>query len=461
MSLLKVNTIESLSGPTGIINIAGEIVVNGIPISGTAGPTGATGVAGATGSGGISGANLVYVSADSDPVTNGINLQNAYDEAKLLTQNGTSSFTWEYQFSGNLGIYLDYNSFLTTSLKQLYYHPIGSSGTSSTPVSCTIGGSPAWYTYDGMSFQMSSTFDMMTPIEAGTQSIVTEIITYTYTNLIIASGYYQLSETFIIDSERVNITSVSGEPDVFIYSPNPSTMMGGEYAWVWITANDITVTGISTALKLEDSVDGPQNGNGQIRLSTSLNKLVMKNCNGGAYSFGGGQYETVTISGTFINCKVFGNYGFGYNSDTLSGTFENCKSTGGDGYGFGYSSTLSGVFTNCSETGSAGFGSSGGILSGTFYNCTSGSYGFGSGGDIISGEFYNCITGIGSFSANTVSGLFYNCVGAEGTFGTLNSGAKLYHCVIKPGGGGGLFANVAGGSRTYYCIDGAGNVNNQ
>jgi hypothetical protein len=55
MSLLRVDNIESLQGPTGSINITGNIIANGMPIAGTTGATGATGAIGATGSIGITG----------------------------------------------------------------------------------------------------------------------------------------------------------------------------------------------------------------------------------------------------------------------------------------------------------------------------------------------------------------------------------------------------------------------
>ena len=60
MSLLRVNTIESLNGATGSINITGNIIANGMPIAGTTGATGsqgATGTTGATGSQGATGAD--------------------------------------------------------------------------------------------------------------------------------------------------------------------------------------------------------------------------------------------------------------------------------------------------------------------------------------------------------------------------------------------------------------------
>ena len=236
--------------------------------------------------------------------------------------------------------------------------------------------------------------------------------------------------------------------------------MGGIYPWVNITAQHIIVTGISTVLSLYDSNDGDENGNGQIRIGDNLSELIMKNCEGGSYSFGGSPYGSgtgvITINGTFINCKVVGYYGFGYSGDTLSGTFIDCKC---DAYGFGSSGcTLSGKFINCSSTSSAAFGSSSGYVSGSFYNCTSGDYGFGSGGS-VTGEFYNCISGIGSW-VSCYNSNFYNCVGGQSSWSSTLQGASLYHCTIKTGSNS-FFATVTSGGKTRYCVDGYGMTNNQ
>lgn len=481
MSLLKVNTIESLSGPSGIINITGEIVVNGMPISGTAGPTGATGTpgaAGATGSGGISGSTVVYVSADSDPVTNGIALQTGYDAAKLLATSSITQRTWTGEAYGSF--YVDgagYGTFLGRALAQLYYD------NGSAPVSCTFDTTPGWYTWDGMSFSFSSTIDMMTAFPAGSYEITTNIITYTYITLIVAPGYYQTPSTFLIDTDLVNITSLSGEPDVFIYSPEGYNMMTDTPSWIYVTANNVTITGISTYLDFLDGMNW-RNGSGQIQIAGNLEYLTMKNCTGGKRSFGNGySVNSITLMGTFINCKVYGDYGFGsnscylqgryidcetingsygfgYNGCTLSGYFENCKSSAGSGYSFGYSScTLPGIFINCSEINSAGFGAGNSTLSGTFYNCISGGYAFGSGG-VNTGEFFNCVAGDGSFGDST-GAKFYHCVGGAGSWGGSINNSKLYHCVVRAGMMPGSYATVTNGGRTYYCIDSSGMTNNQ
>jgi hypothetical protein len=93
-----------------------------------------------------------------------------------------------------------------------------------------------------------------------------------------------------------------------------------------------------------------------------------------------------------------------------------------------------------------------------FTNCTGGDGSFG----ITSlGTFTNCTAGINSFGGSgTSSGIFTSCVGGEYSFGgdlmgTLSG--KLFYCRITLG----TFATVSGSGRTYYCVDGNGNPNNQ
>jgi hypothetical protein len=143
------------------------------------------------------------------------------------------------------------------------------------------------------------------------------------------------------------------------------------------------------------------------QLAGNLNLLKCENCVGGDYSF-----EDI-ISGTFINCEG-GTYAFGGTS-LASGTFIDCK--GGDG-SFGAGSGASGIFTNC-------------------------------------------VGGYSSFGAgSTASGIFTNCIGGEDSFGGYLTSAltgKLFYCRLTVG----TFKTVSGGGRTYYCVDGNGNVNNQ
>jgi hypothetical protein len=169
-----------------------------------------------------------------------------------------------------------------------------------------------------------------------------------------------------------------------------------------VTANNVFLKGLVAGLK--SSLQSFQ-------IATNLNLLICENCIGGDDSFGGGI------------------------SDTASGTFTNC--IGGE-FSFGSGGTASGTFTNCI----GGYGSfgGGGTASGTFTDCQGGAYSFGGG------------------ISNTASGTFTNCIGGDNSFG--GSGflsGKLYYCRLTTG----TFSTVSSGGRTYYCVDGNGNVNNQ
>jgi|688.fasta_scaffold95661_5 hypothetical protein len=103
----------------------------------------------------------------------------------------------------------------------------------------------------------------------------------------------------------------------------------------------------------------------------------------------------------------------------------------------------------------------GGTASGTFTNCTGGKYSFGGGGGgTASGTFNNCTGGQASFGGDggTASGVFTNCTGGQASFGGAGTlSGFLYYCRLTSG----TFATVSGSGRTYYCVDGNGNPNNQ
>jgi hypothetical protein len=109
--------------------------------------------------------------------------------------------------------------------------------------------------------------------------------------------------------------------------------------------------------------------------------------------------------------------------------------------------------------GALSFGGSSNIVSGTFINCEGSGRNFGFNG-VASGTFINCKSGTQSFGGGggTASGTFTNCLGGEFSFGDngILSG-KLYYCRLTTG----TFETVSGSGRTYYCIDGNGDPNNQ
>jgi uncharacterized delta-60 repeat protein len=128
-------------------------------------------------------------------------------------------------------------------------------------------------------------------------------------------------------------------------------------------------------------------------------------------------YEThvkIESSNTLIKGIDFTKTSFTIEDDLTDLVMENC--IGGD-FSFGEES----------------------ILSGTFKNCEGGKYSFGYNGE-LSGTVENCIGGLDSFGNGDngiLSGRLYSCRLTEGTFNTVSSG------------------------RTYFCVDGNGDVNNQ
>ena len=159
--------------------------------------------------------------------------------------------------------------------------------------------------------------------------------------IIIGTGKYQFSGQFSIDTEFIDIVSLTGSPDV--------EFVNG----IIVSANDVLIKGLKTSVVFEIAAD--------------LNQLICENCIGGDSSFGGGKKTP-----------------------------------------------------------------------GTFKYCIGGEYSFGA-GDSASGIFKNCIGGNASFGGG----------------GTLDG--KLYNCELT----GGTFETVSLGGRTYYCIDGNGDPNNQ
>jgi hypothetical protein len=132
-----------------------------------------------------------------------------------------------------------------------------------------------------------------------------------------------------------------------------------------------------------------------------------------------------------------------------------CEKCVGGNNSFGNNFIASGTFINC-IAGENSFGSyPAGSATGKFINCKAGNYSFNN----ASGILTNCEAGEGSFNFYA-SGTFTNCVGGHYSFGNSTPGGitgKLFYCRLSAG----AFVSVSNGGRTYYCVDGNGNPNNQ
>jgi hypothetical protein len=297
---------------------------------------------------------------------------------------------------------------------------------------------------------------------------------YNRVQVVVAPGsYYFPNDDFNIDTDYVDVVSLTGNRDVlldFINVTADNVYLKGLDLW---SANyPFTIYGNQPNLKIENCSGGYYSfsGDSQSTKGTFINCLATYHSFGGRdavddigygiaqdatfidctaldYSFAGadntdGSAET---SSKFVNCKG-GNYCFG-GIGYAGGTFTNC--TAGD-YSFGGTGNVSGTFTNCT----AGNYSFGGIdtsgVSGIFNNCTAGYNSFGGNYSGVGGTFNNCIsTGLCSFGGDysNVSGTFTNCKASSNSFGgdySISSGTFTNCSTIYGFSFGGIDSTASG-----------------
>lgn len=269
--------------------------------------------------------------------------------------------------------------------------------------------------------------------------------------IIVAPGYYNFgSNIFEVNTQYIDIVSLDGNKSIlFNATPNINLVLGS----VNVSANNVFINGINTFTK---------------SFNISVNNatdLTIKNCQGGNMSFG----TTQIITGTFINC-IGGNNSF-VTSGGANGNFIDCTA-GNDSFAF--DGDANGKFIRCI----GGDNTFGGNCNGTFIDCEGGSFSFGNGGT-SNGMFKRCKGGYRSFgrsgimagtliecegggqafcSVGTLSGTVINCISGSDSFGASGTlSGKLLYCILTSG----TFPTVSSGGRTYYCVDGNGDVNNQ
>jgi hypothetical protein len=405
----------------------------------------------------LTGTDYIYVSANGTPTENAIELQAAYDlaKAKVNYQELTQPFNvgrFRYRSIGDLSL-SNYNLYASRGgfIEDGIPYELLFDGVSYFAIS--MGGGMMWY-FIGPAPRVGN----YTTLE-----ILKTTITYNIVTLIVATRKYSFENDFLVDSEHINIVSSTGNADIVF------TGIGT----IVVTANNILLKGIDVQDKA-------------FLIATDLELLIVENCKGGDFSFGGVyQYvNPLTVSGTYLNC-LGGEFSFG-GEGYASGIFTNCIAKG---YSFGQFS--SGIFTDCLSTGGASFGSGSatpGYASGTFIRCVSASSGFGTNigaianglfidcrsGDysfgcfgIASGTFINCIGGMYSFGGSnnsyagaTCSGVFTYCIADMYSFGSYENSilnGNLNYCKLISG----YFAIVTPTGKTRYCLDGNNEPNNQ
>lgn len=252
--------------------------------------------------------------------------------------------------------------------------------------------------------------------------------------IIAAPGNYNFGGfSFVMNIDYIDLVSLDGNASI-IFNSN----LGGAIA---VVAFDTFVKGVDVLTK-------------NFFVGNSLLSIVLENCKGGDYSFGG----FTTASGIFINC-VGGDYSFGGAGGDASGTFIGC--IGGQASFGGL--TAFGSFTDClsSDAGFASNGHAGGVFTNCVSRDTTFAYSFGGYG-LATGTFRRCIGGVGSFAGDGgASGVFSNCEGTLDSFGGASGTltGQLYYCRLTSPIS--TFQTVSGAGRTVLCIDGLNNQNNQ
>ncbi len=403
-------------------------------------------------SSGVSGSNSVYVKAEGTEAENGALLLNGLTEAiakiKTITVPGTNIPIGFYQQDS----LITYNAFAEDPV-------IFSAG---SPYSATFDGQSVLIEiiqvgmFGPESFQFDITDTNGNPISfGGTPDFPTPSATaYEPSTLIIAPGNYDIASDFIVN-DLVNVTSLTGQPDVNITGSNVKIQSGANSL-----NNPISIVGLNLTTT-------------SLWIESNLSSLNFKNCRAlGGNSFSIEPSGTGAITGSFEDCVgAYQSFGGGVGV-TAAGLFVRCKITSGpsgETYSFGGKGNTSGRFEFCggysvneatafiSSVGNA-FCKEGVNCGGSFYYCTASDASFASNNTgATTAEFYNCIAGNQSFAYKNSnnSGKFYDCkavdsgsqsFGAEPQGGDLAPNALYHNCISE----GNIARNAVGSSSKFY-----------
>ena len=204
--------------------------------------------------------------------------------------------------------------------------------------------------------------------------------------VILGPGEYQFTSIFTMDTEYIDLVSLTGLRDVTfdlsgITDPfdfiDPSNQVTSPV--LLVDTDNVYVRGIKTKVYNSPNFDALF-GQGTdyplpLTISDDLPNLVMENCEGGINSFG--------------------------SSGQASGTFTNCQ--GGD-FSFGGAQVFGG----------------GAQTSGTFTNCQGGNNSFGGGFGTLSGQLYYCRLTTGTFQTVSGTGVTVLCIDGNNEINTQN-----------------------------------------
>jgi len=421
--------------------------------------------------GGLEGDFSVYVKADGTPQENGAALLAAYTEAanKVIDITTVNNVSIYYDGSTTIPEYGLAFSIMPLSLANYPYGiTVGYEWTGTTNA---FSGGERQLNFKCVGFD--PTFRSALYIQAfeldGTQITSgpddSETFPFPYFNitpatLLIGTGQYEIPSDLIVN-DFVNITSLSGLPDVYISGGDIKIQSGANSSLA-----NITIQGIYQA---DNSGSGFLIGSNLAWITykniISLDDYAFncdgagfldgtfKDCKGGSYSFGEG--AGVTVLGNFYGCKAY-RRSFGYQVDAIGSTayFKNC----GD--------PIARVGESIRGSDNL-FGDGVGLIRGKFEDCVCVEKGisptnwFGNQSDNNQGEYINCDGPNGSFGRNSTndSGYYKNCIGGSSSFqhtSTSNTpfslGAVYHQCVVKGRGSNQLSNGFSTGSGKRNLI---------
>jgi hypothetical protein len=249
--------------------------------------------------------------------------------------------------------------------------------------------------------------------------------------VLLAPGLYELGGPLVLDTEFVNLSSLSGEPNAILLAPSISA---GDYCLA-VDGENINITGINTGKLAIDSL-GPYYSN------------YYTNCIAGDSSFG----NISESLATYINCTA-GKFSFGNAGDEMisAGTYINCEA---DSISFGWSAN--GYYEGCKAINNS-FGSE--SFSGFAIRCSSGNSSFGASTFSSSAKAIYCSSGANSFGRfGEFNGQAVSCIASETSFNVHNG--KLLYCSFEQANTGSAFFPPTGTGKIILCIDSQGNIVN-
>jgi hypothetical protein len=362
------------------------------------------------------GAKYIRLSANGTDLENATELQNSYNEAKLMVKEYTSTVHTEIMIMydrGSLGYYDWSNNPLNIEIDTTYQFLIGTE-----VYAAHFDGRGETWVFNSNSPSFDSYRDKI--------YLVNSMLFSEPVSIICPPANYSFSDNFTIDKDYVNILSLTGERDIIFNGVGSLNL----------TANNVLLKGFDIQEKA-------------FKIASNLDKVVIDNCNCGPDSF---TDTNLVLSGTFTNLTVATHSFNGLNSE-LSGNFKNmivskeCFS--------GDDSIFSGTFTDFEAKGFLFYGyTEDSILSGDFKRIYSDA-GQNFKGK-CSGTFNDIIVGNYSFW-NPTSGFFKNIIIEHGFLDMTNFSGHIHSCFINGVGNRFNTTNISPG-RIFNSVDSNGPV---